>query len=197
MHSSFKLRRRALIVCAALLCGPQAQAMDMSVRGGVAFLSGEIKPGDEFKLRALLRDNKISVIELSSPGGFIAPATEMARDIRKAGLTTYVNAGKERCSSACTGLFVAGVRRHFVNSEGKDRLDGKAAGLGFHAGNSFDASGRRAQSGPATAHMIDLYYEMGAPAAADFSKNATSDGMFYISGATAMAKGIATSLSAP
>ena len=197
MRSSFKLRRRALLVCAALLCAPAAQAMDMSVRGSTAFLSGEIKPGDEFKLRALLRGNKISVIELSSPGGFIDPAREMARDIRKAGLTTYVNAAKERCSSACTGLFVAGVRRHFVNSEGKDRLDGRPAGLGFHAGNGFNASGRRAQSGPATADMIDLYYEMGAPAAADFAQNAPSNGMFYISGATATAKGIATSLSAP
>ena len=191
---------RAYFILLTGLClagAAPTQAMDMSVRGSRAVLSGSIKPGDEFKLRSLLTANKITIIELSSPGGFIDPAKEMARDIRKAGLTTLVNAANARCASACTGLFVAGQRRHYVNSDFKDRLDGKKAGLGFHAGNAFNATGRRAQSGPATASMINLYYEMGAPAAADFAQNAPASGMFYISGATAMSKGIATSLSAP
>lgn len=45
--------------------------------------------------------------------------------------------------------------------------------------------------------MINGYYEFGSPAAAEFVVKAGHKEMYYVSGATALAKGLATSLAKP
>lgn len=136
--------------------------------------------------------------ELNSGGGFVTPAQEMARLIRGAGLDTLVNAAKERCASACTALFVAGVNRHYINADKIDESDASGKfGLGFHQGSGYNAAGVLAESGPGTAKMIDTYYEMGVPGAAGLITRASSDSLFNIAGATALETGVATSLIPP
>jgi hypothetical protein len=119
--------------------------------------------------------------------------------VRKAGLATAVDAARAKCQSACTGIFVAGVRRLYFNAgaivEGAQTKGG--VGLGFHEANAFSVSGRRGYSGGATAYMINIYYEMGVPGAAELIIKSDPRSIYSISGATAQSLGIATSLAAP
>ncbi|MGL4729310.1 MAG: hypothetical protein ACRCWO_11195, partial [Bosea sp. (in: a-proteobacteria)] len=148
-----------------------SQAIELSARGAVATLSGGIKDGDEFILRDFLASPagaSVRVIYLNSPGGRTNPAQIMAREIRAKRLVTVIDASRHRCNSACTGLFTAGVARHYINAGSiRDQEGGPDRGLGFHQGNSMQSSGQRGFSGGATAQMINTYYEMGVPGAAN------------------------------
>ncbi len=183
-----------------LMAGP-APAIEISQKGSVAAVSGPIRNGDEFILRDFLarpEARQIRVVSLNSPGGRILPAREMARMIRKAGLTTMVDAARGACESACTGLFVAGVRRHYLNAGAIPDGEGRrGAGLGFHEGNSNRSAGGRGYSGAATAEMTNIYYEMGVSGAAALVTRSAFDRMYRVSGPTALSLGIATSLSTP
>ena len=194
--TDFSLRLAAMTLAAAVFCGAApAQAASVSRSGDAVRLDGPIKPGDEFTFRNFLRDNPgVKIVMLDSPGGFILPAKEIARDIRKNRLDTGVDAGRASCNSACTGIFAGGVNRYYLNTQGLADGDAKKRGLGFHQGNAFNAAGVRAQSGPATADMINIYYEMGASGAVNFVTKADWKSLHRISGATAMQHGIATSL---
>ena len=184
----------ALAALAALAATP-AKAINVSRSGDAILLRGPIKPGDEFKFRNFLAANPgVKIVMLDSPGGFILPAREIARDIRKNRLDTGVDAGRAICNSACTGIFTGGVGRYYLNTQGLADGDTKRRGLGFHQGNAFNATGFRAQSGTATADMINIYYEMGASGAADFVTKADWKSLHRISGATAIQHGIATGL---
>jgi hypothetical protein len=178
-----------------------AQAIELSQRGAAIILQGKIKPGDEFILRGFLARTKpgqIKAVYLNSTGGFIFPAREMAREIRKAGLVTVVDAARSKCHSACTGLFVAGVRRHYINASAIADGDGtKTGGLGFHEGSAPSQRKVKDYSGRGTAGMINIYYEMGVPGAATVISRAPYTRIYTISGATALSMGIATSLAAP
>jgi hypothetical protein len=178
-----------------------AEAIELSARGAVATLSGGIKDGDEFVLRDFLASPagaQVRVLYLNSPGGRTYAAQVMAREIRNRGLVTVVDASRHRCNSACTGLFTAGVSRHYVNAGGvRDQEGGPDRGIGFHQGNAMQSSGQRGFSGSATAQMINIYYEMGVPGAANLVNNSAFNKMFRVSAQTAISRGIATSLSAP
>lgn len=195
------MREMLAAVCAVMLVAVPAAAVEISQRGAAAQISGPIKDGDQFKLRDFLarpEAAQIRTIYLDSPGGRIDPAREMARQIREKGYATAVDASRGRCESACTGLFVAGTRRLYLNAGAV--IDGDARtkrGLGFHEGNSPQSSGRKGYSGTATAGMVKIYYEMGVPGAASLITRSSFDSMFHISGQTALSLGIATALSGP
>lgn len=181
-----------------LTSGQAAHAIEISHNGSTATLSGPIRDGDQFRLREFLatpEGRQVKMLRLTSPGGRVFPAREMARDIRSAGLVTIVDASRDSCNSACTGLFAAGVRRLYLNAGFEDGAAVKT-GLGFHEGNAPQQSGGRGYSGPATADMNNIYYEMGVPGAASLITKATFNRMYKISGQTALSLGIATSLSA-
>ncbi len=176
-----------------------ACAIEVAQRGSTIILQGKIDPGDEFIFKDFLAKTKpgqIKAVYLSGPGGFITAAREIAREIRKAGLTTVVDASRSRCYSACTGLFVAGVRRHYVNTSAVSD-GGNKGGLGFHEGSAPSRTSTRDYSGAATAAMINMYYEMGVPGAATVVSRAANTSIYTVSGATALSLGIATSLAAP
>ncbi len=192
-----------IILFCAFLTSP-AQAITITEKGDAAYLRGAITPGAYVILREFLaepRKQKLRVLFLESPGGKVDDATLMARDIRNAGLVTAVN-GDKKCMSACTMLFAAGVRRHYFNT-GKiqDQLFDdykKQTGLGYHQAHSKGISGKtRDYSGRGTHNLINVYYEHGSPAAADFATKAGQNQMYIVSGATALAHGLATSLSPP
>jgi hypothetical protein len=184
----------------AALClanASSANALGVSRNGVTITLSGGIVPGDHIRFREAMQGARI--VNLNSSGGNIAAALEVARLIRAAGMATVVDAARANCQSACTVIFAGGARRHYINAGAIADHGGRRGerGLGFHEGNAFGASGRRQQSGGASASMINAYYEMGMGGAAKFVPMAAFRDMYYLSGATALSSGVATSLSPP
>jgi hypothetical protein len=179
---------------------PQAAfALDIARSGSALHLSGRIVSGDDIRFREALAAGPVTLVTLDSGGGAIGPAREIARAIRTSGATTVIDASRSRCASACTVIFAGGRNRHYVNAaQVKDGVQSlKAKGLGYHEGNDWSVSGRREQSGRASANLINAYYELGSPSAAEFVGKAGFKDMYYVSGATALAKGLATSLAKP
>ncbi|KPH80428.1 MULTISPECIES: hypothetical protein [Bosea] len=186
-------------VAAFIGWGGEAAAVEFLQKGVVLAIGGPIRNGDQYLLRDYLarpEAGQIKLVYLSSTGGFIFPANEMARTIREKGYATVVDAARGQCSSACTGLFVAGTRRYYLNAGFADGDAKQRGGLGFHAGSSVGQAGRD-YSGPGTAAMINMYYEMGVPGAASLMTGSEFRGVHRLSGKTALALGIATNLSLP
>lgn len=173
----------------------------MAENGSVATLSGFFENGDEVRFKALLdrpRAAPLRVLYLNSPGGALKAGLDIGRLVRRAGLTTAVEADRHVCDSACTLAFAGGVRRHYVN--GARIFEGMTAmtGLGFHPawrrGNAVNPS---LKSDEATSQVRAFYAEMGMPRAAELMDRAAINSMYRPSGRTSLALGIATSLSAP
>jgi hypothetical protein len=194
------VRRSALSGCGKLALALSvflslgAQASEIRVSGRTLTISGEIVPGDQFKFRDLLKEAGAAAIRLNSPGGDIYTAGEIARQIRAAGSSTIVDAGKDSCISACTILFAGGQRRLYLNAErvGESPDPSDFRGLGFHQANHPGHPGPGRYSGEGTAQMKSLYYEFGVPNAATLAQNASPDEVFLITGREAVAMGIAT-----
>jgi hypothetical protein len=193
-----------IMFAADLLCAAPAHAIDVTVRGSDLFLTGFIELGDHAKVEAVMIANrgKLRTVHLNSRGGWSGDMREIARDIRKYGLSTAVDGSRAICASACTVLFAAGVQRHYYNAdkiqEGVRKADG-SPGLGYHgAGNSIDTIRMANQSpGAGMQGVINMYYEMGSGAAADLANRAAFTELNKINGRTALSLGIATSLSRP
>lgn len=191
-----------LLIVADLGAFP-ALAMDMRVSGREIILSGSIINGDEYRFRELVEDPRnsgIRVVRLNSGGGKINAAGEIGRTIRKRGMATLLDAGSNRCGSACTIIFSAGTSRHYVGGERVPDLAVPRAnyrGLAFHEGSSPLSLARNRYSGAATAELIGWYYEFGTSAAKDLATKAPPEGFYQVSGPTALSLGIATSLQRP
>ncbi|MGZ8273081.1 MAG: hypothetical protein ACXWUM_04140 [Burkholderiaceae bacterium] len=96
--------------------------------------SGPIVLGVTERVRELLDAHPgITTVRLTSPGGRVVEARDLADTIRERGLTT-IAAGN--CASACTVIFMAG----------RDRLLGPAGNIGFHRYRSPDPAQEEAQA---------------------------------------------------
>jgi hypothetical protein len=195
------MRRFTIGFAMALACIAPASALEFALRGNAVHISGPVKMGDNIRFEEFMAQPAAAnarIFHLTSPGGIIGVALDIARNIRKRGAATVVD-GRASCESACTVMFAGGSSRHYINAGSlQDRLDGARGGLGFHEGNNANADGRgRQYSGRATAAMINAYYELGASGAAQFATKAGFNGMYRISGASALSSGVATSLSPP
>jgi len=186
---------------AALLTVPHdpARAITLTSKGGGVLLSGGIKPGDHIEFREFIAAANPRFIELNSGGGDITAAGEIGRTIRKKNLPTVVDASRSTCGSACTIIFASGATRHYVGGEKiQDGVgDMKRPGLGYHEGNNFLASGKKGQSGAATGRVIDFYYEFGSGKASSIITKADWKHFYYLSSATALELGLATSTKRP
>lgn len=194
-----KIAWLASAAVALTLCCGGAAALDIARNGATLHLSGRIVSGDDLRFRDALAQGAPKLVTLDSRGGYIDAAYGIAREIRKLGAATMIDASRARCTSACTLIFAGGRARHYVNAERiADGLQrGDAKGLGYHEGNAWAASGRREQSGRASAKMIGGYYEFGSSSAASFVTKAGFREMYFVSGATALSSGLATSLARP
>ncbi|MBT0958546.1 DUF1311 domain-containing protein [Alphaproteobacteria bacterium KMM 3653] len=105
----------ALLLCAA---ARPAQA-EITVYGpfwhsselpNVLTLTGDIQPPDSTHLRRALDAEPIDTLFLLSPGGNVSSALSLSQIVRNRGLATVIPAGED-CASACSFLFVAGVKR--------------------------------------------------------------------------------------
>jgi hypothetical protein len=178
-----------------------AHAIFLSESGDQATLSGPIGVGDDVRFKEFLerkRATPIRVLWLSSGGGRIKESIGIARMVRRARLTTAVQASRASCDSGCTFIFVAGVKRHYVG--GRDVIEGLSsfAGLGFHSASiRGDAVRFTVQSPRGNDVMYGFYREMGVPGAADLARRAPFNSMYRISGDTALRLRIATSLDTP
>jgi hypothetical protein len=86
-------------------------------------LSGGLRAGSARELaRAMDFAPQVRVLHISSTGGRLTEAHEMARLVQQRGLTTYCF---EQCLSAATVVFLAG----------KERVVAPGAKLGFHCGD--------------------------------------------------------------
>ena len=185
---------------ALLTAHPQpARAITLASKGGGVVVSGSIKPGDQIEFREFIASANPRFIELNSTGGNVNAAGEMGRMIRAKNLPTVVDASRSSCGSACTILFAAGTSRHYVGAENiRDGVgDTKQRGLGYHEGANFLANGRKGQSGAATGRVIDFYYEFGSGKASTLITRADWKHFYYISTATALELGLATSAKRP
>jgi hypothetical protein len=197
------LFRAAALGAALWVAAAPAQALDVRLVGSTLHLSGPLGWGSHHGFKAYVDSQPkgaIRVVALDSGGGSVESAQEIGRRVRKEGWSTFVDARKARCSSACTAVFAAGVRRHYVGAESiaDGVVDPRASrGLGYHEGGSPQSLQPMRYSGGATAAMINLYYEFGSREAASLATKAPPNRMYIISGATALAKGIATSLGPP
>ena len=171
-----------------------AEAIELKLSGTTVYMSGSIKPGDEYKFRDFLEGKTIKHVNLRSSGGKIRVAGDIGRQVRSKSLTTIVDASKSFCRSACTIIFAAGIQRVYLNGENiKDGVTkSKRNGLAYHEANDWLRNGRKGQSGAGTAEAINWYYEFGSPNAAKLATKAGWKEYYYISSGTAKALGIAT-----
>lgn len=190
---------KAALVLATVTAASAAYAdVEMSERGSVAYLSSErLQPGDAETFAAFLdqpRAQPVRIVYLNSRGGNTRVAVEIGRMIRERGLDTGFHVGRGRCVSACTTIFLGGVHRYYIGSNGV--ADGAATrlGLGFHPSSGGDGA----------EDMIGQYYqEMGVPGALSLRYRLTPRGgdgprtLFFAGGRSALQAGVATSTSEP
>lgn len=194
-----RCRELAAVASAVVVWAMPASAMEFHVSPPLVLAAGEIKNGDENTFRRLLAERpkgSIRGVVLHSSGGFVYPAGEIGRLIRENGLITVVDASRFKCVSACTVLFAAGTARFYLHSAGiSDGVARHASrGLGFHEGSSSLSRDANGYSGSGTARVIALLHEFGVPRAADLTTRAPPDGIYMVSGSTALEIGLATSL---
>lgn len=178
-----------------------ASALSFSERDGVAHLQGAFENGDEDAFRSFLeqpRPHKIRVLYLYSYGGKIAPAVRIAEMVRRAGIATAVNATRDVCDSACTLVFAAGVRRHYVDGQYVYEGQSSRTGLGYHPARRLVNMAEGSHLSEGGSEVLRLFYaRMGSPRAAELMREAAINTVYRPSGATALRLGLATSLSAP
>jgi peptidoglycan hydrolase-like protein with peptidoglycan-binding domain len=125
------------------------------------FFFGDIEKSDSFEFRKALRNHKIDLIVLSSPGGLVWEGLSIAGIINDKKLNTYIPQnsikGKGNCASACSFMFFAGENRK-ANGE-----------LGVHQFYSADSS-KKAEVGDTqksaqftVSEIIGFLNEFGTP----------------------------------
>lgn len=146
--------RTALLAGACLMAASQSHAATFTDLDNTILMEGAIEFGDDAKLAATLNSRNTRGIEtvgilLDSPGGYLQPASDMAKMIRADNLATGV-ASNDECVSACVLMLVAGTKRYV----------GESASIGVHSAGD--------DNGEAKAETVTLVREMasyGAPAA--------------------------------
>jgi len=200
-RASSAWRVAALCGFATLALSSAAPASSLSENGATAMLSGNIDEGDADNFAQFLarpRSAPIKYLNLDSQGGRVSVAAEIARDVRRAGIATIVDASTSRCESACTLIFAGGVRRFYLHADGVVDGIGSGMGIAFHRGNDLNATGMAKQEDPrVTRRMINTFQTMGMPAARQFVMKAGVSDLYRISAKTALASHMATSLTAP
>lgn len=93
------------------VCARGEGGIQLSLTDRFILLQGGICPGDDKRFKAFLATvpSSIRLIKLASGGGNGGAAQAIGVMIREAGFNTYVDATRDRCASACTHIFAAGV----------------------------------------------------------------------------------------
>ena len=142
----------------------------------VILISGEILEDETpKKFLDLVKSSGADTVSFDSEGGNIMAALELGRAIRKAGLDTYQEQGRE-CASACSLLFASGVNR-----SADDQVIGvHQSWFDTEAGIEMEEAVSAVQE--LTADMLTYLIEMGVdPKLLQLSLTTPSDDMHYLS----------------
>lgn len=175
------LFRFPVITAAAIFLPTLAYAYEVSLTPAgngkeVVLISGEILEDETpKKFLDLVKRSGADTVSFDSEGGNIMAALELGRAIRKAGLDTYQEQGRE-CASACSLLFVSGVNR-----TADDQVIGvHQAWFDTDAGIDMEEAVSAVQE--LTADMLTYLIEMGVdPKLLHLSLTTPSDDMHYLS----------------
>ena len=194
-----KFRRAALTFFVCTIVPSHAQGAWFFAGDANLLLRGVIEQGDDARLAtALKRRPDLRVLRLDSYGGSVKGAIALGEAVRRAGLTTLVDAARDVCDSACTMVFAAGVARHYLHAEALAEGFNGQSGLGYH--RSYDRGSRIAPptlSRTGERLMIRYYARMGAKAATTLALRGAINTFWRPNGATALRLGLATSLAPP
>jgi hypothetical protein len=186
------------------VCGQGQGGIALTVTGRLVVLRGGICPKDEDKFRAFIKtiDKSVRTVKLISGGGNGEAAEAIGDIIRKDGFDTYVDGAVDRCASACTHIFAAGVRRFY--SGATDIVTGKTArrGLGYHYLDAnhpgeTDAQKDRKFNASAEPYLKRMLPPPAAAAAIALMRANHTTQMIWLNGDEALHSGIATSLGPP
>lgn len=176
-----------------------AAAASLWARDGVIHIRGSVERGDADTFRALLRDTPgARLVALDGPGGGLREAMAIGDAVRRARLATLVDGGRVACDSACTLIFAAGVRRHYVNAGDVEEGVVGHYGLGYHLAYDLGSRIRPPMKSEVGIRLMDGFYaRMGSRAASALARRASISTLWRPNGATALRLGLATSLAAP
>jgi hypothetical protein len=194
--------RVAAIALLGLIATAANADVQLTERGPVAYLTSHvIRPGDAMVLREFLdrpRSEPLRIIYLDSRGGRTIVALRMAKMIHDQGLDTAFHVGRAHCASECTTLFAGGIHRYYIGGANVRDGIGTRYGLGFHP----SSGGQRLED-----RVNEFYDQVGVPGTAQlryrlYPRETVNPmlghrDMFFASGRTATAAGVATSLSEP
>lgn len=122
--------------------------------GGVIFIFGELKPGDEKTFNLIAQKYNRAAVLLRSPGGHLLTGLEIGRTIRMRNFGTGV-APKTMCASACALAWLGGTKRYMDD----------ASRLGFHVAYT-ESGGIVRESGLANAVVGAYATQLGLPMSA-------------------------------
>jgi hypothetical protein len=187
----------------AAACARGEGGIQLSLTDRFILLQGNICQGDNKRFKAFLSTvpPTIRVIKLASGGGNGGAAQAIGVMIREAGYDTFVDATRDRCASACTHIFAAGIERFYAGSSEIKTGRGARVGLGYHYLNSRHDQTDEEKDNIFNATAAVYLRRMLAPAGVDavtalMSENRTTQ-MTWLNGDEALRAGIATSLAAP
>jgi hypothetical protein len=188
----------------ATVCARGEGGIQLSQTDRFIFLQGGICPGDDKRFKTFLATvpPNIRLIKLASGGGNGGAAQAIGVMLREAGFNTYVDATRDRCASACTHIFAAGVERFYAgSSEIKTGRDARV-GLGYHYLNSrrpeqTDDEKDKVFNATAAVYLKKMLAPAGVEAATALMSSNRTTQMTWLNGNEALQAGIATSLSAP
>ena len=188
----------------ATVCARGEGGITWSQTARFILLQGGICPGDDKRFKTFLAtvSPDIRLIKLASGGGNGGAAQAIGVMLREAGFNTYVDAKRDRCASACTHIFAAGVARFYAGSaEIKTGRDARA-GLGYHYLNSrrsdqTDDDKDKIFNTTTAVYLKKMLAPAGVEAVTALMSNNRTTQMTWLNGNEALQAGIATSLSSP
>jgi hypothetical protein len=155
--------KRFAVLAALLVAAPAgpAAAADIAIstaadKPSAITLAGAIVKGDAAKFRKLLtpgpNEKPVTALLLSSSGGAVAEAAEIATLVRNANIATRVANGAT-CASACFLIFAAG----------KHKFAGSRARIGVHSANDMVTGAETDAGAHATVSMGRVLQSYGVP----------------------------------
>jgi hypothetical protein len=188
----------------ATVCARGEGGIQLSQTGQFILLQGGICPGDDKRFKTFLAavPSNIRLIKLVSGGGNGGAAQAIGVMIRDAGFNTYVDATRDRCASACTHIFAAGVERFYAGSSNIKTGRDARLGLGYHYLNSrrpdqTDDEKDKIFNATTAVYLKKMLAPAGVEAVTALMSNNRTTQMTWLNGNEALQAGIATSLSSP
>lgn len=180
-----------------------ADCLKFSQQGKLLVLKGKVCPGDDLRFATFLKSTVLvaHTVKLQSGGGNGPAALAIGKVIRQRGFDTFVDASSDKCASACTHIFAAGVRRYYPGSS--TIVTGLSAkrGLGYHLLDCRHHETDAVRVRKFKAMIVPYLKEMLPPAAANEDiKLELADRICkvtWLNGDQALRVGIATDLTPP